>query len=456
MTRGPGLPIDDATAPVERRSTPRGLSLLVVAEREGAVHALPASGVVIIGRGEDATVRIEHPSVSRRHAELELGPPLRIRDLGSANGTRAPGRVVPRGEAIEIEPGEVVELGSVWIVVRDAEGATTGELPLGAPTAQRIVPAGVVVEDPTMVRVFQLVERVAPSDLSILVLGETGVGKEVVAEALHRLSRRAAGPFLRLHCAALPRTLLESELFGHERGAFTGASESKPGLFESANGGTVFLDEIGEIPAETQVALLRVVEDRKVMRVGGREPRIVDVRFVAATNRDLREEAQAGRFRADLYYRLSGVSIRIPPLRERPAEIEPLVRAFTARAAEPLELSRAPRWTPDALAALAGYAWPGNVRELRHAVEQAVVVSAGADIAVEHLPVEIQERHAPASPAATGGLKGELDEVERRRIVEALERCSGNQTRAADLLGMPRRTFVKRLDAYGIARPRKR
>ena len=452
-----GLPIDDSTAPVTRRPAPRGLSLLVVAEREAAIHLLPPAGQVTIGRGEDCTIRVDHPSVSRRHAEIDVGPPLRIRDLGSANGTRAPGRVVPRDGGVEFEPGEVLELGGVWIVVRDAEGAPTGDLPLGSDAARAIAPPGVIVEDATMIRVFQLVERVAASDLSILVLGETGVGKEVVAEAIHRQSRRAKGPFLRLHCAALPRTLLESELFGHERGAFTGASESKPGLFESAGGGTVFLDEIGEIPPETQVALLRVVEDRKVMRVGAREPRKIDVRFVAATNRDLRTESQQGRFRSDLYYRLSGVSIRVPPLRERRSEIEPLARSFSTRAAESAGLSRPPRWTADALAALAAYGWPGNVRELRHAVEQAVVVGRGEDILPEHLPAELQDTGAAgAATTSSATLRGELDDVERRRIVEALETCSGNQTRAAQLLGMPRRTFVKRLDAYGIARPRKK
>jgi DNA-binding NtrC family response regulator len=319
------------------------------------------------------------------------------------------------------------------------------------------------VRDPAMQRLFAMVERIAPSDLSVLLLGETGVGKEVVAEAIHRASRRAEGPYVKLNCSALSESLVESELFGHVRGAFTGALRDKEGLLESARGGTVFLDEIGELSPAVQAKLLRVLEERKVMRVGSVEPRAIDVRFVAATNRDLKAEAEAGRFRSDLYFRLNGISLRIPPLRERPSEIEPLARRFAAgmaREGARLDIR------DDAIELLLAHSWPGNVRELRNAMERAAVLASAGPITPEHLPEEIVEgarsrsAHAAhgevSSGSSDGPLQNEMEALEKRRILEALEKCDGNQTKAADLLGMPRRTFVKRLDAYGISRPRKK
>ena len=315
-------------------------------------------------------------------------------------------------------------------------------------------PAPVNFELSPMGRVRQLVERIAPGRISVLLLGESGVGKEVTAESIHRLSARAPGPYVTLNCAALSETLLESELFGHERGAFTGAVQTKRGLLEAASGGTAFLDEIGELPPSLQVKLLRVVEERKVRRVGAIEPIDIDVRFVAATNRDLEAEVAAGNFRQDLYYRLAGASVRIPPLRERRAEIEPLAQTFLEEAAA--DLGRpAPVLSADARRWLRRHDWPGNVRELRNVIERAVLLAPGSTVEVEHLP----GGGAAAQPAAPQTMRDEIQQevsaIEKQRILEALEACAGNQTRAAKMLGMSRRAFINRLDAYDIPRPRK-
>jgi two-component system response regulator AtoC len=332
----------------------------------------------------------------------------------------------------------------------------------------------VIVVDPAMQRIHRLLQRIGPGSISVLILGETGVGKEVIAESVHRLSPRANGPFLRLNCGGFTETLLESELFGHEKGAFTGAVASKPGLLESADGGTVFLDEVGELPPSLQVKLLRVLEDRQVLRVGALKPRHIDVRFVAATNRNLEEEVARGTFRQDLYYRVSGVSIVIPPLRERIAEIPHLVYLFAADAAR-LIGGREPAITADAMRLMESYAWPGNIRELRNVIERAVLLSADGTITEEHLPVEkmIGGRVAPRAPEhrhgtvdgahpahepphAAASLRDEIDDVERRRILAALESCAGNQTRAARMLGISRSTLSARLEQFGLPRPRKR
>jgi DNA-binding NtrC family response regulator len=347
-----------------------------------------------------------------------------------------------------------------------------------------------------------LVERVAQANINVLILGETGVGKEVLARRIHELSPRASRPLLCVNCAALTETLLESELFGHERGAFTGAVQTKPGLLEAAEGGTVLLDELGEMPLSIQAKLLRVVEQRSVTRVGGLKARVIDVRFMAATNRDLEAEIVRGRFREDLYYRLNGVSLVVPPLRERRDEIRPLAEMFlfeyTKQTGRP-----APRLTSGALAVLERYAWPGNVRELRNMMERAALLTPSDVIDLVQLPLERLGRTLPLErvsevpPLPHTGARGPATpeppsprpgayafaeervpsaderaadderasaqasepaetEDERARILRALERCAGNQTHAARLLGISRRTLISRIERYNLPRPRKR
>jgi len=443
------------------------LELVVVTGDSISLAALPPGGAVILGRGEECDVRIDSRSVSRRHAMLHLDPPLRIQDLGSANGTfvrdtRSPTETAGTyplrklaQETIEIAVGERVNLGSIPIVVRRAaRGATQ-------PGAEDH--AGGVVRDPAMQAIYEQVSRAARSTISVLVLGETGSGKEVLARAVHDRSPRAGGPFLELNCAALPPSLLEGELFGHEKNAFTGANQARAGLLESADGGTIFLDEVGELPPNVQVKLLRVLEDRKVLRLGGRAPRQLDVRFISATNRDLEAEVARGTFRQDLYFRLNGVSFTIPPLRARVSEIAPLAARFLAAAGATLDRSEPFRLAADALAYLERHAWPGNVRELRNVIERAAVLASGDVITPADLPSHITAvasgpvrvvRAEPDPSLARDAVAPERS-AERRRILDALEQCAGNQTRAAKLLGISLRTLVNRLAELDIPRPRK-
>jgi two-component system response regulator AtoC len=317
---------------------------------------------------------------------------------------------------------------------------------------------------PAMQRVHDVATRAAASNINILVLGETGVGKEVMAQMIHRLSSRAGRPIVSLNCAGLTESLIETELFGHERGAFTGAVQSRPGLLETADGGTVFLDEIGEMPLKVQAALLRVIETREVLPVGGRHPRRIDVRFIAATNRDLEMESARGGFRQDLFFRLNGISLSIPPLRERRAEIAELARIFVAQACQEGGRSLL-TITPEARAILEAYAWPGNIRELKNVMERAVVLTDGNDIGPPQLPLEkmgIAEDDAPQTDPENRAADNELTSSkldirasERQRIIDALAACAGNQSRAAKLLNMPRRTFISKLDLYAIPRPQK-
>jgi transcriptional regulator with PAS, ATPase and Fis domain len=324
----------------------------------------------------------------------------------------------------------------------------------------------VVIVDDRMLGLHKLIARVASTDITVLLLGETGVGKEVLADMLHRCSKRADKPFLRVNCAALTETLLESELFGHERGAFTGAMHAKPGLFEVAEGGVLFLDEVGELLPSTQSKLLRVLDERKVLRVGGLKPKSIDVRLVAATNRDLEAEVERGNFRLDLMYRLNAMSIVVPPLRERVGEIEPLARAFARTFAGRLQRP-VPRISPSAMALLQSYSWPGNVRELRNVIERAVILCADDEIGPSDLPTDklrstfaidqkqlLESRLNPAGPAGTAGEATGDDE--RQRVIAALEACAGNQTHAAKLLGVSRRTLITRIEKFAVPRPRKR
>ncbi len=579
------------------------LRLVVHVDDRFETVRLPSSGDVTLGRGSACTVRIDHASISRAHAVLSIGRTLRIRDVGSGNGTRVAGHRILPGEAVEISVGDAITLGAAMVVVQrftaarpphrvlghdyfevrleeecarrartggefsvvrvnvrapaassliqdalaralrahdvlaiyapneyeifldtgsegarevtarlsaaleaasieasigiasyPADGAAAGALIAAANDAVRgrkladAIPASGAMEG-----LRELVECVAASTISVLILGETGVGKEVLAQTVHRLSPRSEKMFLCLNCASLSETLLESELFGHERGAFTGAVTQKRGLLESADGGTVFLDEIGELPLATQVKLLRVIEERKVTRVGGLSPKVLDVRFVAATNRDLEAEIVRGTFRQDLFFRLNGVTVVVPPLRERVREIEKLAATFIQEASR--DRPRVPALTGEALAMLQAYSWPGNIRELRNVVERAVLLCGDGDITPRALPVGkmsapmttrvVSRPSVPAVPSLTptslsdprpthsptefktdtypslgaalgpSGLKGELEALERQRIVDALERCVWNQTKAAQLLGVSRGVLIARLDQYGIARPRK-
>jgi len=333
---------------------------------------------------------------------------------------------------------------------------------------------GVVIEDPRMRRVYGLATSAAKGAISVIILGETGVGKDVMAQEIHRLSPRAKAPFVAVNCAAISEGLLESELFGHEKGAFTGATETKAGLLETAPGGTVFLDEIGDMPPKLQATLLRVIQTRQVQRVGSVKTRPIDVRFIAATHRDLEAEIAAGRFRQDLYYRMNGITLTIPPLRERRSEILPLVRSFAAQFAREAGEKQAPEISPEAARLLEAYPWRGNVREVRNIVERALLLCEGGEILPEHLPIESMAANAlsftsanasaPAAPAPAAAPPIDMArptapmgavESEKDRILRVLAECAGSQTRAAKVLGIARSTLIARLDAYGVPRPRK-
>jgi DNA-binding NtrC family response regulator len=347
-------------------------------------------------------------------------------------------------------------------------------------------------------RLRMVAERFAAGTIPVLVLGETGVGKDVLASMIHELSPRAALPYVCINCGALSETLLESELFGHERGAFTGAAAAKAGLFESARGGTVFLDEVAEMPLAAQATLLRVLDHGEVLRVGATRPRPIDARFIAATNRDLETEVERGRFRQDLYFRLAAATIVIPPLRERTVEIGPLAHTFVRRTCRELARARVPRILPDALAALEHHVWPGNVRELRNVMERAVLLAGEGDIGLAQLPVEkmggrrlptqappssrrpselmrataaaaldgAAHAHSTAPPSTRSTapplhVSARVTEVmardpEAARLLAVLDECDWNQTRAASRLGISRRTLVSRLSSYGLTRKRAR
>jgi DNA-binding NtrC family response regulator len=298
-----------------------------------------------------------------------------------------------------------------------------------------------------MQRLYEMTTRVARARLNVLITGDTGTGKEVLARTIHRLSPRAGGPFLAINCAGLPPTLMESELFGHERGAFTGAASSRLGLFEAAQHGTLLLDEVGELPIELQAKLLRVIEERLVLPIGAVKPRPIDVRILAATHRDLQEAARAGTFRQDLYYRLSGITLTIPPLRNRPEEIPFLAAQFVREGAG---REQPPRVSEAALELLRAQPWPGNIRQLRNVLCRALLFGDGEEVTIQNV-VEALELEG-AIHALIGPGIGPSNE--RLRIQQALDQCGGNQTRAARLLGVGRRTLVNKLRIYNFPRPR--
>jgi len=306
----------------------------------------------------------------------------------------------------------------------------------------------IIGESPAMRQLFETVQQVAPSRATVLITGETGTGKELIAKAIHNLSPRKNGAFIPVHAAALPSTLLESELFGHEKGAFTGAVERRIGRFELADGGTLFLDEVSELEPSIQVKLLRVLEERAFERVGGAKTLQVDVRLVAATNKDLKKLVSEGKFRDDLFYRLSVVTIDLPPLRERRDDIPLLVKAFLDEFGR--ENSKQVReLTPEALNVLLAYDWPGNVRELRNAIEQMVVLARAERLTVRDMPAAIRgSADLTKINVVRAGMT--VEEAERQLIVQALKETNGNRTKAAQKIGISRRTLHRKLKEFGL------
>ena len=353
--------------------------------------------------------------------------------------TRADGNEVAIRHLSRIFAGPTgARMGAVHLLVPDRD------LP-AAETAEAVEFQGILSCEPAMLRVFQTVRNVAETDATVLVRGESGTGKELVARALHREGHRRDGPFVAVNCASFAPMLLESELFGHKKGAFTGATHDRDGIFAQAKGGTLFLDEVAEIPLDLQSKLLRVLQERVFVPVGGTKPIMADVRVVAATHKALREEAKAGRFREDLLYRLRVVPIFLPALRERPADIEPLLLRLIAH-----HSARGPRRIrtirPEALAALKAYAWPGNVRELQNVVEYAFAVGRGAELTSEDLPPEVVDAppQKPTAPSASAGLD------EAGTIRAAIAAAGGDLALAAEKLGMSRTTFWRRRQKLGI------
>jgi DNA-binding NtrC family response regulator len=408
----------------------------------------------------------------------EAGPPeAREQAMTLAESFARYGLLVGTGYACC--PDDGVDPDALLSAARDA-AALPGKGARAASEAQKTVIAGphrILLADPAMVRTYELLERLAVAELPVLIQGETGSGKELAAAALHAWSRRSKGPFITLNCAALPENLVESELFGYEKGAFSGAEAAKPGLLEAASGGTFFLDELGELALSVQAKLLRALETRQVTRLGDVTQRPLDLRFVAATHRDLEAEVGQGRFRRDLFYRLNTARITLPPLRDRRRELPILARAFLDQAAE---RAGRPRMaiSPEAMGAILSHRWPGNVRELRNAMEYAAATALGEQLHAWQLPESVQGAPEPGTPGTSGGagagpggigspteaaqkerkflpIEEELKELERTRMIEALDAAKGVKTHAAQLISMPLRTFMAKLERYGVAPPQR-
>ena len=443
--------IDDelgaTTEQIDRQAPFGDRVLLVIDGASLQVIPLPGAGTLTVGRSQKCDVSIDSGSVSRHHANLLISNDIEIEDNGSSNGTFVDGVRLPPNSKVRVGIGIPFLIGGVTVMVQTRAGSRRET----------------AVKTSQLAALEQSASRIAVGKLSVLVLGETGTGKERFAERVHEMSPRHNASFVRINCAAISEPLLEQELFGNE-------GTNKAGLIEHADGGSALLNDVSELPQSLQVKLLRVLEDNQVRRIGGANPRPVDVRFIATTSKDLAAEVDAGRFRRDVYFRLAGATFTIPPLRERKDEILPLAEQFVAGAAGPL--GRTFVMTDDARAWLSEHDWSGNIRELRNACERAVLLAPGSVIEKGHLLIEEPKRQGAPGPGRyrspttpppgmiisdmPSQVRATVAELEKQRILEALDKCAGNQTRAAELLGISRRTLINRLDEYGIARPRKR
>ncbi len=448
------------------------------------MNAVPLGpGVYVLGRARVADIPVEDASVSRAHARLTVDESgASIEDLGSSNGTRIGGVRLVSGQIAACPAGSVIELGSATVVLQRGLGSGQSLLPNSTPSRTPARPSSRCPRPDDEAALRDARTRRSDDAQHSRARGN-GRWQRSLARAVHDYSLRSSAPLLEINVAALSPSTLEAELFGYEKGAFTGASVAKPGLFESADGGTVFLDEVGDMPLETQVKILRVLESGETLRIGSLRPRRVDVRIVSATNRDLTAAIAGGEFRPDLYFRLNGITFTIPPLRARIAEIAPFARMFAERAA--VKLGRpVPSLGPEIMRMLEAREWPGNVRELRNVIERAVVLSGaaeGRELRDEHFPPDMvvtspmSQRAVPVdvafdkepptgrfgllSGSPEGGardLASELRDIERKRIVEALAATRGNQSQAARDLGVSRAVLLNRMKVFGLLPGRNR
>ena len=453
-----------------------GRARLIIEQAGGEPIDFTLAGVVTVGRGATNDVALEDPAASRRQSLIRADEDgFLVSDLGSANGTflNATRVLAPA----RLESGDLITIGSTRLTfVSDRSRETVDEGPADDSTRVRedarsggvLLGASAAMED-----LFHLIEKASASPLPTLIEGETGTGKELVARAIHQSSRHGKGPFLAVNCAAVPENLLESELFGHRRGAFTGATGDHEGLFEAAQGGTVFLDELGEMPLAMQPKVLRVLQEGELTRIGEIRPRKVEFRLVAATNRDLLHEVEHGTFRGDLFYRISAFPIHIPALRERRDDIPILVESFLSLAARRQGKRVGPVSEP-ALRALIEFDWPGNVRELQNEVQRAVALASTGDaIGIEHLSPKLTAGGRPgaddtgeraellaantaptalgtASEGGPGSLRVARNAFEARYIAEVLEQQGGSVLRASRVLGLTRAGLYKKLKEFGL------
>lgn len=440
------LPARGAPPPLRRRT------LLVMTEDAVVPHPLPARGAVTLGRGRDADLRVDQPSLSRRHLRIDLDDQrLTVTDLDSANGTTLRGVRLPAGVAVEVAANEPLGAGDVTLVIQElravasAPGAPAAAAPSGRLTGPRVDP---IILDAAMQRLHGVATRVARGTIAVLLVGETGTGKEVLAEAMHEHSPRASKPYVILDCTTLPANLIEAELFGHERGSFTGAVGQRRGVFEEADGGTLFIDEIGDLDISLQPKLLRVLERGELRRVGGAQRIRVDVRVIAATRRDLDQAVETGAFRDDLFHRLAVGRLTLPPLRKRQGDIAFLAQHFWRELApsQPLPAALLARWE--------AYAWPGNVRELRNTIARQIAtggleqqspapadqVTATPEVRAVLQRAEAQLRdllwsHSPIPITRVTA----LDVLQRAHVERALLEHGGSIDAAARSLGVGKR-----------------
>jgi len=410
----------------------KGRAVLRITEGTGKGKSVEITSSLTIGSRPDSDLRLEDPTVSRKHAEISrTAEGFLLQDLGSTNGTFLNGVRVDRAY---LRDGAVVTVGETSMVYSTGEdGALRGE------QVPSIFGQMVAVSEP-MLKAFALLEGLAASDITVLVEGETGTGKELAARAVHDRSPRAGCPFVIFDCSTVPGQLMESELFGHTKGAFTGASEARPGAVEEAEGGTLFLDEIGDLPLDLQPKLLRLLDLKEFKRVGTSDRKIADVRFVAATNVDLEDQVRRDLFRRDLFFRISAAKVTLLPLRERPRDIPALARHFLGTLSR--EQGRSLTLKKDALGALSKNQWPGNVREVKNLLETAVALCRSDIISAKDLPFQ----SANGQSSAGGSLAG----AEEQAIKDALEKAAGNRRKAARLLGIAPSTLYAKMKKFGL------